>query len=242
MVRKFLPLVAWNAIELPKGLAVGNLVHRNLALLFKWLQRYFSEPNSIWRNVIQCKYNYTSHFTPSESQVPKFGGPWKNLCTAVLNNLTTKPLAHSGIRNKVGNGAVSNLGPTFGLVTLPSKTFFLDYILLSSHQQASISSLGFQKGSFWQWSLSWYRTLQVHDLIELESLQKMLQDVYIVSHDPPDECIWSLNKDGIFSVKLLSFELAKSSNLMQYVMTKNLWRGPFPPHIEVFFSCLSRKN
>lgn len=37
--KKFLPLAAWNLIELPKalgGLGVGNLLHRNISLLFKW--------------------------------------------------------------------------------------------------------------------------------------------------------------------------------------------------------------
>lgn len=58
-----LPLVAWSLIELPKcygGLGVGNLLHCNLSLLFKWFWRYFNELSALWRKIVQEKYGYSS--------------------------------------------------------------------------------------------------------------------------------------------------------------------------------------
>lgn len=40
--------IKWETVQLPRklgGLSVGNLLHRNLALLFKWAWRLFSEPD-----------------------------------------------------------------------------------------------------------------------------------------------------------------------------------------------------
>lgn len=56
--KKALPLVAWDVIQLPKnlgGLSIGNIKHKNLALLFKWLWRFFEEPSLLWCQVIRAK-------------------------------------------------------------------------------------------------------------------------------------------------------------------------------------------
>lgn len=48
-------LVSWDLIQLPKilgGLSVGNLYHKNLALLLKWVCQYLHESGALWRKVI----------------------------------------------------------------------------------------------------------------------------------------------------------------------------------------------
>lgn len=45
--KNYLALVAWDKVILPKwngGLNCGNLLHRNISLLFKWVWRLFYEP------------------------------------------------------------------------------------------------------------------------------------------------------------------------------------------------------
>lgn len=87
--RHALPLVRWDVIELPKiigGLGVGSLLNRNISLLFKWLWRYLSEPQSLLRSIIEPKYNYPSTFSILDLKVLKSGGPWRGLCASVLNN------------------------------------------------------------------------------------------------------------------------------------------------------------
>lgn len=63
---KCMALVPWSLIELPKslgGLGVGNLLHRNFGLLLKWVWRFFSESDALWRKVIIDKYKYSYSFT-----------------------------------------------------------------------------------------------------------------------------------------------------------------------------------
>lgn len=98
-----MPLLKWDQIQLPRtmgGLAVGNLFHRNLALLFRWIWRFFSENESLWKSVIKGKFKYSDHFEIADLQIPKSGGPWRNICATILNNPEAKKLVVTGIRKK----------------------------------------------------------------------------------------------------------------------------------------------
>lgn len=99
--------IKWETVQLPRklgGLSVGNLLHRNLALLFKWAWRLFSEPDSLWGKVIKSKYKYSCYLSPSDLEVPSHGGPWKKICGSILNHPLAKTLTLKGLRKKVGNG------------------------------------------------------------------------------------------------------------------------------------------
>lgn len=99
-------LLSWKAIELPKKfgeLSVGNLLHGNLAILFKWLWRYVCELHALWRTIIQSNYQYPDTFNVSDLSLPKKRRITKaNLCNP--KNEATKNLEIHGIRMKVGNG------------------------------------------------------------------------------------------------------------------------------------------
>lgn len=96
--KRALPLVCWDTIQLPKrkgGLNVSNLLLRNLGLLFKWIWRFFEEPNSFWRQIIQTKYNYPSTITlPNLSKISK-GGPCKEICNFILSHPEANSLMKS---------------------------------------------------------------------------------------------------------------------------------------------------
>lgn len=71
-------LVSWSVIVVPKnfgGLNIGNIHHKNIALLFKWLWRFLNEPHSLWRQQVQVKYGFNLSFSAHDFFVPKVGGP-----------------------------------------------------------------------------------------------------------------------------------------------------------------------
>lgn len=62
---KSLALISWQTLELPKvfsGLGCGNLLLRNLGLLFKWTWCFLNEPNALSRIIVCEKYGYSSPF------------------------------------------------------------------------------------------------------------------------------------------------------------------------------------
>lgn len=108
--KKALPLVAWDVIQLPKnlgGLSIGNIKHKNLALLFKWLWRFFEEPSLLWCQVIRAKYKYPPTLTLSDLSIPNSGGPWKHVCSSILRNQEASKIALKGVRKNVKNGKAS---------------------------------------------------------------------------------------------------------------------------------------
>lgn len=54
------PTVKWSSIELPKnlgGLGVGNIMHKNLLLLFKWWWRFSDCDNTLWKRILISIYD-----------------------------------------------------------------------------------------------------------------------------------------------------------------------------------------
>ncbi|KAL8265324.1 hypothetical protein R6Q59_023454 [Mikania micrantha] len=72
----------WDLVTLPKkygGLGVGNLKDMNLALLAKWWWRYKTEPEKLWRRVIDAIH--------VSIRVPEFM-PCKNIISGTWKNIT----------------------------------------------------------------------------------------------------------------------------------------------------------
>lgn len=144
--KKSLSLVAWNIVELPKslgGLNLGNIYHRNLALLYKWIWKFFSDPSPLWRQIVWEKYKYPQTFTIHDQKTQKQGGPWRNICNAVLKNPTSKTLAFQGWRMLIGDGADTLFWHHVWIGPKPLKILFPRLFLLAAHKSASIASMGY---------------------------------------------------------------------------------------------------
>ena len=63
-----------------KGLGVGNLIKRNLALLGKWLWRFPLERDSLWHAIIVSKYNIQSNGWDANVDIKaSLRSPWKSI-------------------------------------------------------------------------------------------------------------------------------------------------------------------
>lgn len=74
--------VSWNSLKLPKilgGLGIGNLLEKNLALLFKWFWRYNDLENQLWKKVVVEKYGSYLLRNTDDYRVPKERCLWKNI-------------------------------------------------------------------------------------------------------------------------------------------------------------------
>lgn len=233
---KSLALAPWALIERPKaqgGLGVGNLLHRNFGLLFKWIWRFFKEPNTLWRRVIQDKYGYPASFNLLDLQPIAKGGPWKAICNSIMSFPEAKTFLNSRIKTCVGNGKQAQFWHDVWLCANPLKSIFPRLFRIASNPLATIESLGRWEDQKWIWDLSWSRFLRPRDFEEVETLNGMLQNV-ILSVDTKDSLIWMPHKSGLFSVKSICSELDKSLNSEESPAIKGLWRGLVPPRIEIF--------
>lgn len=73
----------WDIIIVPKnigGLGIDKIKTTNLALLSKWLWRYQSEVESLWRSLIEAKYKAASpNQFPCVSRHHSSKSPWHNI-------------------------------------------------------------------------------------------------------------------------------------------------------------------
>lgn len=116
---------------------------------------------------------------------------------------------------------------------MPLKIAFPRLFKIAAYSLSVIAAHGHWEGVNWVWDLSWSRNLRPRDTEELESLKKML-DNSIISLDCEDSLIWTPHKSGMFSVKSVCLELAKSLSLSNHDVIKGFWKGLVPPRIELF--------
>lgn len=159
MGKSSLALVAWDRLVLPKilgGLNYGNLLHRNISLLFKWIWRFLHhERKAIWRKVIMEKYGYTSTLLAHNLISPIQGGPWKSICASILKHPVASGLLKLKIRKVVGNGSKTLFWTDLWLENVPLKSRFPRLFSISKSPLAYISSLGSWSGHSWTWNFTW---------------------------------------------------------------------------------------
>lgn len=173
------PLIAWDWIEPAKsqgGLGIGNLKHRNIALLFKWLWRFFQEPNSLWRRVVTEKSGYHNILIFSDISIPRNGVPWRNICNTILQHPVAKSFTKKLVRKRVGNGSSMLFWHETWLEDFPLKYRFPQLFTIAIAPSATIASMGIWDGMDWQWTFSWRRVLRPRDEEEKKELLKLLSN------------------------------------------------------------------
>lgn len=209
--KKSLSLVSWSQVQLPKilgGLGIGNLTHKNLSLLFKWVWRFFESPQQLLCQVIRAKHKYPSNLCITDLSIPTTGGIWKQICSSIFQHPHARDLALKGIRRNVGDGTKCLFWHDSWVEATALKNLFPRLYKPSIMAYASVDSLGFWEGFNWVWTFSWKRALRPQDAAEKSQLDKKLKDVCLAC-DGRDKLVWTFSGSGQFSTKSFSLELDK---------------------------------
>lgn len=236
--KPYMSLVSWDRVVSPKPLGVlncGNLLNRNISLMFKWIWRFLNESCALWRNIIQAKYGCCPRLLPHELNIPARRGPWRNICASVLRHPVTSEMLKSKIRRVVGNGLHILFWEEIWVSDTSLKSQFPRLYSITMDSHATISSLGYWSGSCWHWNFSWKCPFRPRDRTEWDELQALLGNICLSTINL-DSYAWTPNKSEQFSVKSLSLEMAKSSSQSHSPSFnwKKLWHGLIPPRVEVF--------
>lgn len=128
--KRSLSLVSWDIVQLPKaigGLSIGNILHKNLAILYKWIWRFFQDPFPLRCQVIRTKYKYTPYFSISDLEIPRSGGPWRRICAAIFNHANAKLVMIHGMWKNIGNGTNTLFWHDLWFYSQPLKRSILDF-------------------------------------------------------------------------------------------------------------------
>lgn len=236
MEKRSLSLVPWEIVQLPKamgGLSIGNILHKNIAMLSKWFWRLLQGPTPLWRHVICDKYRYPSSLSILELEIPKSSGPWRKICAAILQQADVKEIISKGIRKNIGNGSQTRFWHEPWLAPSPLKKEFPRLFSISIDPNASVAAHGFWEEMNWIWTFSWKRALRPQDWVEKARLEEMLLQV-CPSQQAQDRTMWAYNKAGTFSTKSVTMELDKIRPPSHQDAIRGIWRGLVPHRIEVF--------
>lgn len=85
--KKAMSLVAWASSQFPstlvRGLGIGNLHHKNIILLFKWIWRFLNESQSLWQASCSSQiWVKTIFHHPQHLSLSYVGGPCNRICSS----------------------------------------------------------------------------------------------------------------------------------------------------------------
>ncbi|XP_048494429.1 uncharacterized protein LOC125494726 [Beta vulgaris subsp. vulgaris] len=217
------------------GLNIGSIRNKNTSLLFKWIWRLLHDPDALWQKVIKNKYGYTNGLTAHDLCIPSGSGPWRFICSSIINNPTAGDFLKSKIRKAIGNGKNTLFWLDIWVGNVPLKNCFPRLFSIANDSHASVASCGSWNSGNWVWNLEWRRSFRPRDEVEWSSLQVLLKSVCL-SQESEDSLIWTPHKLGMFTVKSCSLELSKPSPQLhsKVINWKRMWKGLIPPRVEVF--------
>ena len=101
------PRIKWSDIELPKelgGLGVGNIMHKNLILLFKWWWRFSESDNSLWKRILKSVHEIKGLKASTDTFHTVKDDTWAHLLSNDAKTSRIRSVIEEGMLVRVGNG------------------------------------------------------------------------------------------------------------------------------------------
>ena len=221
-------LVNWDRVCTPiqcGGLGIRNLVTFNQALLGKWLWRYATEREALWRKIVELKYGSMRGGWCSTIVQGTYGTSlWKTIRKGW-------PRFAAYVSFKVGNGALLSFWQDHWCGDTSLMVRFPELYRIASHPVASIQDLLIYNGTNHQWDVNFTRL--VHDW-ELESVADFLDVIYSAVPRPgeSDNICWNPSSNKVFSVNSY-YKVLTSPNHRSFPW-KRVWKSLVPSKINFF--------
>ena len=106
--KKGLSLISWENTQKPRiygGLAVGDIIIKNAALLFKWWWRFSDQSNALWKQII-----WSNHYSQCENvdvvpTMDRIGDLWGQITSNKGYGNEILEVISKGMWRKVGDGS-----------------------------------------------------------------------------------------------------------------------------------------
>ncbi|XP_071727953.1 uncharacterized protein [Rutidosis leptorrhynchoides] len=192
--------IKWDSIlsSLDKGgLGVGSLEAFNLALNFKWIWRFYTQTNQLWRKVIQSIYGQRAAI----DNVTGFrNNIWTNLIKSYLKSQHVNLLPSNPIVSQVNNGNSTLFWIDNWLNGKPLKDQFNRLFHIGGDQFSTIHD----KVASGEWNWYWNReNIGGRNEESLNTLRNLVQNIHLTNDI--DHFKWSIVDTIQYNVWLVDF-------------------------------------
>ncbi|WMV30226.1 hypothetical protein MTR67_023611 [Solanum verrucosum] len=184
-------LVKWDQVILSKkegGLGIRNLKIQNQSLLMKWLWRFASQEQALWKETIKARFGMENLWITNLSTQPYGAGVWRS-----IRNLWIKFFNKCKI--KVGNGGRTLFWEDKWVDQVTLRNRFPILFNMSLQKEATIREMRDNQG----WDLRFRRHLndwEVNKIVELLNILGQYKDL----NTDEDNLSWNPDEQGRFSV------------------------------------------
>ncbi|WMV54149.1 hypothetical protein MTR67_047534, partial [Solanum verrucosum] len=184
-------LVKWNEVLVSKkegGLGTRNLKIQNHSLLMKWMWRFASQEQSLWKDTIKARYGMETRWISNIATQPYGTGVWrtiKNLWPKLINKCTIK----------IGDGGKTLFWEEVWAGQASLKASFPDLFSLSLEKVATVKEMRDAQG----WNLKFRRPLndwEVNRMVEFLNILERYKEL----SNREDKLLWAPDTQGRFSV------------------------------------------
>ena len=137
--------IKWSDIQLPKemgGLGVGNMMHKNLILLFKWWWRFSDSNCSLWKKIIKSVHEIKGVKASSEAFSKVREGSWASLMSKDAETSRVRYVVEEGMIVKLGNGCSTRFWLDTWCEVGPFRRAFPRLFLISMQKNCFINQMG----------------------------------------------------------------------------------------------------
>jgi hypothetical protein len=222
-------LVNWHQVCTPLsggGLGIRDVAIFNKALLGKWLRRYSTEPNSLWRQVIDSKYGGQGNFWVSNRvNTPHGVSLWRHIRTGW--DVFSQHISYT-----VGDGSRLRFWHDVWCGDLPLRSQFPSLFQLARAPEASVADLCHFQGTNCVWDIAFNRSVQDWEMEMIDSFMTLLYSSRI-RQGVADSLCWTPSSRGLFEVRSFYSVLMHPSS-QDYFPWKGVWKAKVPPRVAFF--------
>jgi hypothetical protein len=221
-------LVNWQQICAPLqhgGLGIRNLSTFNKALLGKWLWRYGTDQEALWRRVVDHKYgSQWGGWCSARVHAPHGVGLWKFI-RADWDSFA-RHLAF-----KVGDGTRVKFWLDAWCGDQPLRDRFPELFCLVRVPAASVADHLQILGSSHHWDIAFSRQVQDWELETVTALMELLYS-YPIRRGSLDELCWRPSSCKVFTVR--SYYSCLLQPAQSYFPWKSVWKSKVPTRVAFF--------
>ncbi|GMJ01570.1 hypothetical protein HRI_003826200 [Hibiscus trionum] len=215
------------------GLGVRDLAFQNRALLCKWMWKFSSDKDGMWKKVMCAKYNLEHRMLfPSDCSPAKSSWLWKGVLKSFYQNDDLGCFFRNNLKLLVGDGLYISFWTDWWIGDAPLLVNFPRIHALSCNKIGKIADFGVLRNSKWEWNIILRRRLFDWEVNQWDSFIQLLNSFKSLS-SVSDSLVWKGSGDGSLSVKNC-FHSFYNQHEQSAFWKSFVWKNLTPPRVDFF--------